>query len=647
MAKNKKLNSVWRKLEKKIAQGTTESEIVGELNSKYLSDKLMRHPGFFETDDDSNNNQINKILGHVEKYYNNQNRDTRYERLENALMNPEIEGVTNIYSDEITTQDIHGNIYNVFCKDEKVKIIIKNMIDRIGLEDKGWQINKNTCIYGDEFFEILFQKDNKGIHSINWLPREIIGRVEKNGILQHFVPREGKKYAKENPYDLTYTSLAYQKDENKDLTIDPFRILHWRINSGQYAPYGTSVLMSILPIIEKLKLMESAMMIARIMRAPERRIFEINVGNAKGESALAIAKQIVHNLRKKRVLNMSNNNELDSINDFFGNVEDIVVPRRTGEDGHRIDTLPQLAAMDISDIEFLRDRLFPGVGVPRQYLFDDTFANANVNLSNKSQPFAKKMKRLQKAHLFPIYKLSLIELRLKGIHFNRYEDLIITMNNPSNLDEREKINIENEKWTLITTVKSIITDPTQKSMVSDYHVLKDFLNLSETEILEYLKFNAAQQSNMNPFLLLPEEDRPEGWQSLDQIKPTPVVPVPGEEGGEIPTEVTGALGAPPEGGEEAAPAEPETAPEAETLDIDVDTDGKEIIVEDDGKSKAIKAREKYLQRHKEIHRRAQTEKNQKDNKYTKPSYDNSYIENSGELNKLNEFMKDKNIVYNS
>jgi len=640
-----KLKKTFSSIGEKLNEITTDSEVVGLVTNKNLDKEMLYHKSFLDTTDRADD-PTKKLITHISNYSNTLDIDTVYARVEKALQNPEIDGTMNIHADEITTQDSEGNIYNVFCSDKECKMIIENLIDRIGLPDKSFSINKNTCSYGNEMYEILYQKDNEGIHSINWIPREMVGRHEENGILKHFYPRDSKKYTTQNKYDLRPSFFG--KKENKK-TIEPWRILHWRINVDKHAPYGTSDFYSVIGIIEELRLLQLSLNVARITRSPERRIFEIQVGNAKGELAMQRAREVVKGLKKKNILDLYQNNEVSAETDFFSAYEDIVLPRRAGDEAHRIDTLPQFQATDTSDLEFIRDRLFPGLGVSRQYLYDDTFANANVNLSNKDVKFAKKIRRRQKAHLTQVYKLAIIELTLKGKDPKKYKDLLITMNNPSNLDERERIAIETERWNLATTIKSV-ANTEGVSVIPDYIILRDYLGKDESEILEILMQTQIQKSNGNPFTIVPQEERPKGWEDLDQL-------LPKEEGGEleageegaedldqdqIPDAVEGALGEAPggeaggagEGGEEGLLS----------ADANVTNNKSKAFME-----QALKRKNEILERRRKImeEKKKQLEKELFDRKYTKTNMNIEFMESSGEINidAIKRFKKNNKEIY--
>jgi hypothetical protein len=490
------------------------------------------------------------------------------------------------------------------------------------------------------------------------VPREIIGRYEENGVLKNFFLRNTKanKTNKDSYYSYDYT---YQKKEENP-TIEPFRILHWKIPSSEYAPYGKSILDPVITPLEELRLLEQSLLIARISRAPERRLYYVNVGDAAGEKGIALAREIVKGLKRKSILDKGNGSKLESNVDFFGASEDVVVPFRRDEERSTIESLPQLNDPgQLQDLEFIRDRIFPGLGIPRQYLFDDTFANANTNLSNKSVQFAKRIRRIQKYFLYQVYKIAYIELKLRGVNQKDYIDLLITMNNPSNVDIRERLETESNKWNLISSMKSMNAE---KVFYNDFYIYQQVLGLNYEEVLQLMVQNIAQEKSINPFNFIEEDKRPLDYQMVDQLRGEgEQPPAEGEEGATgdennngIPDEAENIFGEPPAEGEEApAEGETETPAEGEEGNTEEPTVGEEGADETDAlfDSQQIKTKraqlyfeairrgkefsEKKLERlQKRLDEQVSKDSVRNNPKYTVPIYTEDYLQFNSEFDGL-------------
>lgn len=475
-------------------------------------------------------------------------RKVRYERLNESLAHPEIAGALNIYADEATTEDKDGEMIHIIHSDEEVVQIVDELFLRVGIYDKAWHMIRNMCAFGDDFYELVISRDTSRILKLLPIPREYISRKEKNGELIGFELFDFETAQKQSSY---FFSVNYNtKKEEEDKLIYPFRILHFKIPSSKYGVYGEAVTDCVLSTIEQLQTMERAMLIARVTRAPERRIFSIDVGTLQGEAAIKYTKQVMDGFRNKRRLDVYTKQKIDFAKDIFGVTEDIAIPKRAGTEGNKIDTLPQLNDPNTEDLNWVRDKMFPGLGIPRQYLFDDTFANANLNLSSKSIPFAKRIRRIQRYFLIQLYKIAYIELKLHGYGRETIGELILLMNNPSNLDEKDRIELETVKWNLITSMKALNAE---RVFIPDYIIYKEILKLNDNEIVEWMKLSQLQAAGKNIFMAMPEDERPEGSEELEEAPP-PAPEGAAPEAGGVAAPTGGEAGAPPaEGAPEEAP----------------------------------------------------------------------------------------------
>jgi len=576
------IKDLWEKIDRRMKRATHDDEIAGE------PDYLMADPDSIPLMMDTSDLNIlgNLSARKIYDIFDKEEREKylriqRYKKLQHVMNNPEIEGALNIYADEATVEDEDGEIIHVMHPNKKAVEIVEDLFSRIDIFNKAWEIVWNMCGYGDEMYEVIPSQSGKRILQINWIPREHIERIEKNGILKGFKPSD----VRDTDTAFRVRTHQYWKKEDDDGgLIYPFRIIHWRIPSNKYAPYGKSIIDSITASVDQLNLMIKAMLIARVTRAPERRIYNVDVGNLQGEKAIRYANEAVSHLKRKKTMRLvgSQADRKDIIKDVFGATEDIVLPKRTGSEGNSITTLDQIGVINIDDAEFIRDRIFPPIGIPRQYIYDDTFANANTNLSSKNVMFAKRIKRVQRYFLMGLYKLATIELKLQKFSNEEIEELTLLMNNPSNIDERERLETDTNLWTLITTIKGLNTE---QVFFPDYLIYKNYLKLNDDEIVELMKLSQLQMAGQNIFNFMPPSERPEGAEDLASQQVTP--PGEGEAGAEgegagagaptgIPPEVEAELGPTP-GGEATPPAETPPTPEVANV---MPVPGKEVYAEE-------------------------------------------------------------------
>jgi len=652
------VNFLIKKIDRKLKTVTTDSEISGEFNYKLQTDDNQPLGANLIYSPDGRNLlggiSISQMVNQIDETWrsDSQTKNKRYQRYNRAMDHPEIEGILNIYADEVCTEDNDNKFLLLRHPDADIKEIVEDCFDRIGIFKNAWEIVRNMCAYGDDFYELQISQSTRRILDMVYLPKEAIQRVEENGRLKGFTIDTGGLNSSNNLY--TTIGMTYKTSQEKEAdTIHPFRIVHFRLPSKKYGVYGRSILDSVITTIENLQLMERSLMIARITRAAERRVYNIDVGILQGDKALAYAKKAVSAMQGRKRLDRAfgDTSAVEFQKDVFSASEDIVIPKRAGAEGNSIDTLPQLNnASDIGDLEYLRDKLFPGVGVPRQYLFDDQFANANLNLSSKSLPFAKKIRRIQKFFIEALYKIAIIELKLHNIPNRKIEELEIFMNNPSNIDEKDRVERDTAKWQLIATIKSLNTESV---FFPDYLIYSDYLGYDDNEIVEILKLSKLQEAKQNPFEAFPKELWPDGADDLlmgtapeGEGGETPIGP---EEG--MPAEVSAELGPPPdEGGGEtgAEPVAPETPEVAEFQD---NTLAPIIYTEQSKRERAIQRKQEIVsiineKMNEQSQVLSELLKKREDKTITVRRNSYRYLEIHGEFKGLNTiYTQNNNIIY--
>lgn len=645
----------WKRTERNLQVAITDPEIVGTPDYKNLPDNVV--PLKFHPDTDINTLgswSSQKIANYLDqKNIDKQNdRIKRYDQITQALDSPETTAAVHIHADEICTEDQEGNIIHTISEDQEIIDIAKDLFDRLGFTGNSnnlWYMAKNMVAFGDEFSEVIFSRDNKSIIGLSQVPRHLIERVEENGILKGFKPIKYDGESTPNSFQYYKINKKEIDDQEKQL-IHPFRILHWRIatsmSSSKYGVYGESILDPVLATNEKINLLEKAMLIAQVTRAPERRIFYIDVGNMPGNKAIQYAHDVVNSLKKKKVIDVFNQKTPAEQTDIFGATEDIAIPKRAGSEGNRIETLPQPATFDTAPIDFIKTRLFHGLRIPESYMFDNTYANTNTNFSSKSIPFAKTIRRLQRFILIQLTKLLKMELRLKGFDADRINNFILAMNNPSNLDEAQRIEIDTSKWNLITSIRGQNTEA--GVFYPDFAIYKKILKMSDEEIVETIRLSQLQMLGENIFNIYDDNERPEDADKImnkneltQKMSGEPLAGEGASMGDMIPPEDTGGEEIPPEQTTEpteAAPEGTEEAPTPETASNTPDTIGKVLINEK--KKMAFDFKKRLINLYSEENNLAEIVKK---NKLKENTQYNSgvYLELTGEIDGITDFIGEK------
>jgi len=351
----------------------------------------------------------------------NQTRAERYSDFDQMEFTPEIASAMDIYADEMTISNNYRNVITIETRNEEIKGILHNLYyNTLNLESNLFSWCRTMCKFGD-FFLYLDIDEKLGIKGVLALPSPEVERLE------------GQDETNPNYIQFQWNSAG--------LTFENWQIAHFRIlGQDKYAPYGTSILEPARRIWRQLQLMEDAMMAYRIVRAPDRRVFYIDVGNISPTEIEQFMQKIITQMKRNQIVD-PNTGRVDLRYNPMSIDEDYFLPVRGTSTGTRIETLPggQFQG-DIDDIEYLRDKLFSALKIPQVYLARGKEGSEDkTTLSQKDIRFAKTVQRLQRVLVNELEKIGIIHLYVLGY---RNQDLLnfkIKLNNPSKISEMQEI----------------------------------------------------------------------------------------------------------------------------------------------------------------------------------------------------------------
>jgi len=193
---------------------------------------------------------------------------TDYEAMD---MDPILASALDIYADEATVKNTDGDTLTISSPNAEIQKVLRNLFyDIINIDYNLWPWIRNACKYGDFFLHLDIEEQ---IGIVNVIP------------MSAYEVRREEGYDPENPYayrfvmEASHMSYASGQHEKMD-TFENYEVAHFRLLSDtNFLPYGKAMIEPARKIYKQLSLMEDAMLIQRIMRAPERRIFKIDVGN--------------------------------------------------------------------------------------------------------------------------------------------------------------------------------------------------------------------------------------------------------------------------------------------------------------------------------------------------------------------------------
>jgi hypothetical protein len=351
----------------------------------------------------------------------NQSRAERYSDFDQMEFMPEIASAIDIYADEMTTSNQFRSLINIDCKNEEIKTILNGLFYKtLNIESNLFSWARTMCKFGD-FFLYLDIDEQLGIKNVLGLPSPEIERLE------------GEDESNPNYVQFQWNSA--------NITFENWQIAHFRIlGQDKYSPYGTSILEPVRRIWRQLQLLEDAMMAYRIVRAPDRRVFKIDVGNISPQEVEQYMQKVITGMKRNQIVDPSTG-RVDLRYNPMSIDEDYYIPVRGQTSATNIETLAGGSFVgDIDDVKYLRDKLFSGLKIPQAYLArGEGAAEDKTMLAQKDMRFARTIQRLQRVIISELEKIAMIHLYTIGF---RNDDLLkfkIRLNNPSKLAELQEI----------------------------------------------------------------------------------------------------------------------------------------------------------------------------------------------------------------
>ena len=218
------------------------------------------------------------------------------------------------------------------------------------------------------------------------------------------------------------------------------------MSDTNFLPYGKSQLEGGRKVFKQLMLMEDAMLIHRIMRAPEKRIFKIDVGNIPPREVEQFMQKIINKMKKIPVIDQSTG-EYNLKYNMESVTEDYFLPVRGGDSGTSIETLPGLSNNDaIEDVEYLRNKLMASLRIPKAFLgYEEGLSGGKATLAAEDVRFARTIERLQKIVVSELTKIGIVHLYSQGFNDSDLIDFDLELQNPSMIHEQEKLELMNQQ----------------------------------------------------------------------------------------------------------------------------------------------------------------------------------------------------------
>lgn len=377
---------------------------------------------------------------------------------------PIISSALDLFMEEATSIGENGKMLNIYSNKERIKYLLEEFfydIINVNVNLPFW--TRNLVKYGDNFV-LLYGERKKGITYVKQMVNYEVERFERI--------QKGKPVVK-------------FKERMTGDEFNIFEIAHFRLlGDDKYLPYGSSILNKVRRVFRQLVMAEDAMLTYRIIRAGEKKVFKIDVGNIDEEDIEDYVYKVATNFKKTMNV-QGNDGQIDYRFNILGNDEDYFLPVRNANTQTGIETLPGADNLDkIQDIEYLRDNLFTGLGVPKPFLSFQDAAGGGKNMAQYDIRFSKKINRVQQALIQELNKMAMVHLYLLGYGKEDLNNFTLTLTNPSTQQELLKSELFREK-------SQVYTDLTRGengiAAMSHTKAKQLIFNMSDNEIIEDLK----------------------------------------------------------------------------------------------------------------------------------------------------------------
>ncbi len=399
-----------------------------------------------------------------------------------------IASALDIVADECTLKNDMGEILQIKSSDEDIQKILYNLFyDVLNIEFNLWSWTRQMCKYGDFFLKLEISEEfgvfNVIPYSAYHIERQENFDPEAPSKVQFNYNPEGIYGGSSSGY---YAGPNNSQGNASTITFDNYEIAHFRLLSDvNYLPYGRSYIEPARKLYKQYALMEDAMLIHRIVRAPEKRIFYINVG--------AIPPNEVENFMQKTISTMKRTPLMDQKTGEYNlkynmqNVmEDFYIPIRGNDQATKIDTTKGLEYAAIEDVEYLREKLFAALKVPKAFMGYDENLSGKATLAAEDIRFGRTIDRLQRILLSELYKIALVHLYAQGYRDEQMTNFELDLTTPSIIYDQEKIALMKEKVDLASQMME------NKLLPTDW-IYEHIFHLSEDQYEEYRDLIAQDQ----------------------------------------------------------------------------------------------------------------------------------------------------------
>lgn len=414
------------------------------------------------------------------------NRMERYDDYAKMQEDPSISGALDIYADEASQADpITNHVVEVVGEDREIIDEVENLLYKtLRIDFHAWDMIRRLCQNGDNPYEIRFRKNYRGVYGVQRIEPKRFERLEEDGKLLGF------RVLAEEVYKKRKLTRQYIKQlMTTERVLSPFRVVHWSLPSASESIYGKAVLEAGRRTWRQLRLMEDSVVIYRLSRGAERRVFYLQVGTYGDDESEGWVKNLMRKFRKRPFIN-PRTGEIDEKANPLSWDEDFFIPIQDGRDNTRIEQLPAGANMgEIEDLTYFRNQIDAELKVPTAYLNREGNYDSKAGLSQQDIRFSRTIERVQRAFIEGLNKICYIHLMMRGYTYRQITSFTLKMVPPSALAELLRLDALSMKLEIASQAKGL-------EMLPDIWILTEIMAFDPDEANELLQIMNQQRAQM-------------------------------------------------------------------------------------------------------------------------------------------------------
>jgi len=394
---------------------------------------------------------------------------TDYESMDTDAI---VASALDIIADECTLKNEHGEMLHIRSADENIQKILYNLFyDVLNIEFNLWSWARNMCKYGD-FYLKLEIAEKFGVYNV--IPFSAYSIIREEGTDINNPTYVRFKYDPTSVSGITTPQTQYALGTaTADIYFENYEMAHFRLISDvNYLPYGRSYLEPGRKIFKQMVLMEDAMLIHRIVRAPEKRIFYMNVGAIPPNEVEAFMQKTVQKLKKVPYVDPQTGQYNLKFN-MMNMMEDFYIPVRGNDQSTRIESAKGMEYNGIEDVAYLRDKLFAALKIPKAFMGYEKDLTGKATLAAEDIRFARTVERIQRILLSELTKIALVHLYSQGYDGESLTNFDLSLTTPSIIYDQERVNLMKEKVELASTIMENSLLPTDWIYDNLFHFSED------------------------------------------------------------------------------------------------------------------------------------------------------------------------------